>query len=256
MLKIMNDDTKLFKPGYYRPYADTPKVITADHVARLYGVFLGRMLTGNKSVSSMYCTREWFNAVAPIQESMPRQALQDLVRCLHYVDDWEEEEEWEVIYSDVKVEAAAGTSKHREKFSILEDAYNRRWQYMVHFGKWLTADESRLAGWYNSVMTQGPDPKPIRTGATLHSLCVTHGPLRTYKLFVWTYGGNSDEDLNRRHPNTANLLKWIALYSVMLKSFKGQGHCLTMDSAYAGDVMLLIGHYEWDINMVGTAQSN
>ena len=42
----------------------------------------------------------------------------------------------------------------------------------------------------------------------------------------------------------------------MLESFKGKGHCLTMDSAYAGDVMMLIGHFEWDINMVGTVQSS
>ena len=55
MIKIMmKDDTKTFKPGYYKPYADTPKVVTGYHVTQLYGVFLGRMLSGNKSVSVMY----------------------------------------------------------------------------------------------------------------------------------------------------------------------------------------------------------
>ena len=68
---------------------------------------------------------------------------------------------------------------------------------MVNFGKWLTADESRVAGWYKSCMTQGPEPKPIRTGATLHSLCVTEGKLSTYELFVRVYGGKQDGDLNR-----------------------------------------------------------
>jgi hypothetical protein len=33
-------------------------------------------------------------------------------------------------------------------------------------------------------MTIGPEPKPIRTGATLHTICVTDGPLSTYKLFA------------------------------------------------------------------------
>ena len=55
-------------------------------------------------------------------------------------------------------------------------------------------------------MTIGPEPKPIRTGMTLH-LCVTKGPLRTYKLFVRVYGGKSDEDLNTKHNNTATLQK-------------------------------------------------
>jgi hypothetical protein len=45
----------------------------------------------------------------------------------------------------------------------------KRWQACVNPGKWITTDESRVAGWYHSVMTIGPDPKPIRTGATLHT---------------------------------------------------------------------------------------
>ena len=138
----------------------------------------------------------------------------------------------------------------------MEDAYNKRWQSIVNFGRWVTADESRLAGWYHSIMTIGPEPKPIRTGMTLHSLCVTHGPLRTYKLFVRAYGGRTDEDLDVKHQNTATLQKWINLYNIMLDNFKGQGHCVTMDSAYMGDIMALIGRHEWKINMVGTAQEN
>jgi hypothetical protein len=109
---------------------------------------------------------------------------------------------------------------------MLEDAYNRRWQEMVKLGKWVTADESRCAGWYPSPSIIGPEPKPIRTGATLHTLCVTKGPLRTYKLYVRMYGGKTDNDLN-----TASLLKFVSLYSIMLGSFTGRGHCLVMDSA-------------------------
>jgi hypothetical protein len=40
------------------------------------------------------------------------------------------------------------------------------------------------------------------TGATLHTVCVTNGPLRTYKLFARTYGGKGDEDINRHHKHT------------------------------------------------------
>ena len=100
------------------------------------------------------------------------------------------------------------------------------------------------------------DPKPIRTGATVHSLCVTKGPLRTYKLFVRVYGGKHDGELNNHHPNTATLLKFVTLYSIMVASFMGKGHCLVMDSAYMGDVMALIGRFVWLINMIGTVQSN
>ena len=36
----------------------------------------------------------------------------------------------------------------------------------------------------------------------------------------------------------------------------GNGHCVTMDSAYMGDIMAQIGRYEWLINLVGTIQSD
>ena len=78
--------------------------------------------------------------------------------------------------------------------------------------------------------------------------------MRTYKLFVRVYNGKYDDSLNVRHPNTALLLKFVTLYSIMLESFTGRGHCLVMDSAYMGDVMALIGRHEWKINMVGTVQ--
>ena len=42
----------------------------------------------------------------------------------------------------------------------------------------------------------------------------------------------------------------------MLDNFKGEGHCVTMDSAYMGDIMALAGCHKWKPNMVGTAQEN
>ena len=63
------------------------------------------------------------------------------------------------------------TAPHRVKFGIIETENVKRWQQCVKFGWWITANESRLvAGWYHSGMTIGPDDKPIRTSATLHSL--------------------------------------------------------------------------------------
>ena len=105
-------------------------------------------------------------------------------------------------------------------------------------------------------MPIGPEPKPIRTALTLRSLCITKDPLRTYKLFVRVYGGKTDEDLNTKHQNTTTFQKWVNLYDIMVDNFKGEGHCVTMDSAYTGDIMALIGHHEWKTDMVGTAQEN
>ena len=42
----------------------------------------------------------------------------------------------------------------------------------------------------------------------------------------------------------------------MLNNFKNSGHCVTMDSAYMGNIMTMIGRNVWRINMVGTAQGN
>jgi hypothetical protein len=114
------------------------------------------------------------------------------------------------------------------------------------FGKWITADESRVAGWYRSGITIGPEPKPIRTGATIHSICVTFGELATYKLHCRVYGGRYDEGLDYVHENTTSTQKWVNLYNEMLAEFKGRGMCLTMDSAYMGDIMGQIGREEWD----------
>jgi hypothetical protein len=68
-------------------------------------------------------------------------------------------------------------TSHQVKHGILEDGYNRQWQAIVNPGKWITTDESRVAGWYHSAMTVGLEPKPIRTGATLHTVCITPRPI-------------------------------------------------------------------------------
>ena len=188
---------KRFKPRFFHPILEEGedeskrKDIEPHHVARLYGIIMARMLSGDPSIVNMYDSRSWFNHCAPAVESMPRNCLQDLYRLLHFVDDWEldEDMEWDDIYDHPKKEVKEGTASHRTKHGVFEDAYVKRWQQCVKFGKWMTADESQAAGWYHSPCTVGPEPKPIRTGCTLHTLCVTHGDLASYKLYARCYGG-------------------------------------------------------------------
>lgn len=171
-----------------------------------------------------------------VKEAITQDAYKDLYRCIHFVDNWEadSDEEWnEFFHDDAKVVIDDATVAHWSKFGIVEDGSNSQWQEVINFGRWLTADESQVSGWYKSQMTCGPEPKPIQTGAALHTLCVIHGPLSTYKVFAPVYGGAKDENLsNNKHRNTTNLQKWVYLYNLMLEPFKGKGRCVTMDSAY------------------------
>ncbi len=117
-------------------------------------------------------------------------------------------------------------------------------------------DESRVAGWYYSPIKQGPDPKPICTGATILSLAITHGNPTMYRVHVHVFGGATDGDLGNPNKNTITTQKWVNLLSLMLNNFKNNGHCVTMDSAYMGNIMAMIGRNVWRINMVGTVQAN
>jgi hypothetical protein len=190
-------------------------------------------------------------------ESMPKNAFEEIYSCLHFNDDWDDGEEWEDdSYADRIMCSPDGTAHHRRKFLMFKDGFNTRWKECVEFGKWLTFDESRVASWYHSPITQEPDPKPIRTGATIHSLAITHGNLASYKVHIRVFGGKTDGDLGKENDNTVTIQKWVNLLSVMLDAFKNKGHCVTMDSAYMGDIMAMIGRDVWRINMVGTAQAN
>jgi hypothetical protein len=138
----------------------------------------------------------------------------------------------------VKVESPGEVAHHHQKFAIIEDAFNKQWKEAMIFGWWLMMDKSQTPGWYHGPITQGPEPKPVHTGATMHTICVTDGPLATCKLHARTFGGMADGDLQSCHINTITTQKWVNLMSVLLDSFKGKGHCITMDSAYMGDIMV------------------
>ena len=116
---------------------------------------------------------------------------------MHFADNWEEDNLlWNETYEDNKEETPEETANHCRKFGMLKDGYNRQWQALMNFGKCMTADESRVAGWYHSPITMGPEPKPICTRCTLHTLYVTYGILATYKLFAQVYGGKMDSALD------------------------------------------------------------
>ena len=78
-------------------------------------------------------------------------------------------------------------------------------------------------------------------GCTLHTLCITYGPLASYKVFARAYGGKSDCALSHINNNTLNTQKWVNLYDLMLGPFKGAGRCVTLNSAYMGDIMAQVG---------------
>ena len=137
---------------------------------------------------------------------MPQNCLQDLIRLLYFVDDWEieEDENWDdnmFNYPKYDNHDDADTAPHRVKFWIIETEYVKRWQQCVKFGLWITADEPRLDGWYHS-------------GITIHSLFVTRGKLMLYKLHDQTNGGVSDGDIQGRHKHTQNEAKFINLFDM------------------------------------------
>ena len=77
---------------------------------------MANMLCGNKSIPGMYSTTEYFDAVGLVKESMPQDALKDLVWCMHFADDWDDKRGvWESFYMDKKEVLKDGTAQHRKK---------------------------------------------------------------------------------------------------------------------------------------------
>ncbi len=62
-----------------------------------------------------------------------------------------------------------------------------------------------------------------------------------YKVHVCVFGGATDRDLGKQNENTVTTQKWVNLQLLMLNNFKNNGHCVTMDSAYMGNIMAMIG---------------
>ena len=121
-LDLTDDDQpeKQFKPRFFHPILEEGKDkskrkdIEPHHIALLYGVMMARMLSGDPSIVNMYDSRSWFNHCGPAIESMPRDCLQDLYLLLHFVVDWEldEDKEWDDIYDHPKEEGKEGIATY------------------------------------------------------------------------------------------------------------------------------------------------
>ena len=88
---------------------------------------------------------------------MTKSTFRDLCRCMNFADDWEGGDEglYEK-YNDVRESIAQGTVNHQRKFGMIEDGYNCQWQAMVNFGRHMTDEKIRIAGWYQSTLTIRP----------------------------------------------------------------------------------------------------
>ena len=64
---------------------------------------------------------------------MPCNCLQDLTRLLHFVDDWELDEndlEWNEVFDFLKCDHDHDdyAANYRIKWALIEDAYLKQWQ--------------------------------------------------------------------------------------------------------------------------------
>ncbi len=82
--------TKGLTPNKYYDPADE-KYINMDHIAHFFGCQLDQSLWGNPSFERCWLMQELLNAIGMCMESMPNNAFEDMYRCLHFDDDWDED---------------------------------------------------------------------------------------------------------------------------------------------------------------------
>ena len=90
------------------------RYITADHVARFYGVTMTQIWSNNTSINNMWSDCEILDAVPSVKELMPQNSYKDLYHCMHFVDDWEadSDSEWDEYFIDPKVGDVGSTATH------------------------------------------------------------------------------------------------------------------------------------------------
>jgi hypothetical protein len=86
-------------------------------------------------------------------------------------------------------------------------------------GMALTHDKSHIAGWYKSKITCGPEPKPIQTCMTPHSMALLFGILLQDINFTRVYSAGRTMKI-WCYDNCASIQKWINLMSLMLGEYK------------------------------------
>ena len=190
---------------------------TPDIIRRYHGCEITReKKTHQTSMIDMFSETNSFDHVGEVAESLTRHVYKRCHASFHFSTDESEE-----------------GPRHSRKFGELQRRYCERWQSMVLPGRDLCMDESRVPGWYHSAMTLGPDPKPVRTGSTAHTICVGQGPLMRFLMAWRTYGGRTDEGLA-----SLDTGKWIQLFDTMVKPWIGKGHVVTLDSAYNSEKLI------------------
>jgi hypothetical protein len=54
---------------------------------------MARMIAGFPSIEDTWSTRESLTHIAAVAESMPKDAYIDMYRCMHFSDDWEQNQD-------------------------------------------------------------------------------------------------------------------------------------------------------------------
>ena len=121
-----------WKPRWFDP--DKGTIIKDDHVLRMFRCQQCRSIRGFPSIDDCWSTRCTIDSIAPLKESMPRDAFTDMYRCFHFADDFEGEEDWSYHFVDEQHPTPEMANHHR-KFREVEDAINRRWKECVTPGK-------------------------------------------------------------------------------------------------------------------------
>ncbi len=86
-----------------------------------------------------------------------------------------------LVHSIVKHNDTVTTQKFVTLLDIFLNAFKGE-------GHCVIMDSMYVARWCNIAITIGPEPKPIRKGTTIYSMCVSKGNLAGYKLNAHTFG--------------------------------------------------------------------
>ncbi len=113
-----------FWPEHFDPY--NGKFIMVDNDACFFGCQLDCAINGLPSVEDCWSMQKALDAIGTAKESMLPCTFSDMQRCMHFVDDWDEDkgEVWGNIFVNEKVELAIHIAHHHHKFAIIEDAFN------------------------------------------------------------------------------------------------------------------------------------
>ena len=141
---------------------------------------MARMLQGDAFVKTVYSTRSWFVHTQHTDGQWYVQELStvsNIIGLIHFFDNWdiEDDENWNNMFDYPRYDNNDNDDT-TAPYSLCQVQIDRRctprqrWQQCVKFGRWIATDESRVAGWYHSACTIGPNAKPIQMGATLHSI--------------------------------------------------------------------------------------